>query len=51
MPTRDLDAMKRSRDAGAGEIVVLLPRSATKDEARAVVERLGERLIVPVGAP
>src|SRR5262249_42589338 len=38
-PTRDLDAMKRYRDAGAGEVVVLLSRFQGVDGARAVVER------------
>jgi alkanesulfonate monooxygenase SsuD/methylene tetrahydromethanopterin reductase-like flavin-dependent oxidoreductase (luciferase family) len=46
-PTRDLDAMKRYRDAGAEEIVLLLSRFKTDAEARAVVEKLGERVIVP----
>jgi probable F420-dependent oxidoreductase len=49
-PTRDLDAMKRYRDAGAGEVVVLLSRFQGVDGARAVVERVGERLIAPAEA-
>ncbi len=49
-PTRDLDAMKRYRDAGADEVVVLLSRFRSDDEARAVVERVGDNLVVPAGA-
>ena len=45
--TRDLDAMKRYRDGGASEVVVLVSRFEGAAGARAVIEKLGERLIVP----
>jgi probable F420-dependent oxidoreductase len=48
--TRDLDAMKRYRDAGASEVVVLVSRFEGAEGARAVIEKLGERLIVPAEA-
>ena len=41
--------MKRYRDAGADEVVLLLSRFQTAGEARGVVERLGERIIRPAG--
>jgi probable F420-dependent oxidoreductase len=46
-PARDLDAMKRYRDLGVGEVVHLLPISETPDQVRAAVEWLGEHIIVP----
>ena len=46
-PTRDLEAMKRYRDAGVDEVVVLLSRFRGIDDARAVVEKVGERIIGP----
>ena len=49
-PTRDLDAMKRYRDAGAGEVVVLLSRFEGVDGARAVVEKVGARIVQPAEA-
>jgi probable F420-dependent oxidoreductase len=49
-PTRDLDAMKRYRDAGASEVVVLLSRFEGVDGARAVVEKVATRLIRPAEA-
>ncbi len=49
-PTRDLDAMKRYRDAGADEVVVLLSRFEGVDGARAAVEKVGTRLVAPAEA-
>jgi len=49
LPTRDLDAIKRYRDAGAGEVVLLLPLSNSPEEVRAAVEWLGEEIVEPAG--
>ena len=49
-PTQDLDAMKRYRDAGVEQVVLLLFRSATADEARAEIERLGRTVVEPAAA-
>jgi probable F420-dependent oxidoreductase len=49
-PTRDLDAMKRYRDAGADQVVLLLPLAATADELVAAVERLGARIVAPAAS-
>ena len=46
-PTRGLDAMKRYRDAGAGEVVLLLPVSESAEQVRAAVEWLGEKIVQP----
>jgi hypothetical protein len=42
--------MKRYCDAGAGEVVVLLPRFRSVDEACAAIKKVGERLVAPAGA-
>jgi len=47
LPSRDLDAMKRYRDAGIGQVVLLLPISETPDQVRAAIEWLGDNIIVP----
>jgi probable F420-dependent oxidoreductase len=46
-PTRDLDAMKRYRDAGVDQVVLLLPPLAEADEVRRAVEMLGTEIVVP----
>jgi probable F420-dependent oxidoreductase len=46
-PTRNLDAMKRYRDANVQQVVLLLPISETPDQARAAVEWLGDNIVVP----
>jgi len=47
LPDRDLDATKRYRDAGIGQVVLLLPISENPDQVRAAVEWLGDNIIVP----
>ncbi|HUI27954.1 MAG TPA: LLM class F420-dependent oxidoreductase [Candidatus Kryptonia bacterium] len=47
LPTRDLDAIRRYRDAGAEQVVLLLPLAETPDQIRAAVEWLGEQIIEP----
>jgi len=49
-PTRDLDAMKRYREAGVGEVVLLLPISESADDVRTAVEWLGEKIVRPAAA-
>jgi probable F420-dependent oxidoreductase len=46
-PTRDLDSMKRYRDAGAQQVVQLLPLTSTVADVRASVARLGETIVAP----
>jgi hypothetical protein len=47
LPTGSLDKIKRYRDAGAGEVVMLLPISESPEQVRAAVEWLGEKLVEP----
>jgi len=44
-PTRDLDAMKRYRDAGVEQVVLLLPLTEKPDEVRAALEWLGDEIV------
>jgi probable F420-dependent oxidoreductase len=46
-PTQNLDAMKRYRDAGVGQVVLLLFDAPTVEGVRAAVERLGTTIIEP----
>jgi len=46
-PTQDIDAIKRYRDAGVEQVVLLLFDSATIDSMRASIERLGDVIIEP----
>ena len=46
-PTQDLDAMKRYRDAGAEQVVLLLFDGPTPDTVGAALEKLAERIIQP----
>jgi len=46
-PTQDLDALKRYRDAGAEQVVLLLFDAPTADTVRPALERLAERIIEP----
>ncbi len=46
-PTRDLDAMKRYRDAGVQQVVLLLPLTDSPEQVRAAVEWLGNAIIAP----
>jgi len=46
-PTQDLDAMKRYRDAGVEQVVLLLFRAGTAEEACAEIRRLGESIVEP----
>jgi probable F420-dependent oxidoreductase len=49
-PSRDLDAMKRYRDLGVQQVVMLLPVSEGVDEVRAAVEWLGQNVVAPSAA-
>lgn len=46
-PTQDLDAVKRYRDAGADQVVLILFDGMTIDSVRPALERLGEAIIEP----
>jgi probable F420-dependent oxidoreductase len=46
-PTRDLDAMKRYRDAGAEQVVLLLPLTDKPDDVRVALEWLGDEIVAP----
>jgi len=46
-PTRDLDAIKRYRDAGAEQVVLLLFDAPTTDAVGPAMEKLAERIIEP----
>ena len=46
-PTQDLDAMKRYRDAGAEQVVLLLFDAPTVDTVGPALERLAESIIGP----
>lgn len=46
-PTRDLDTIKRYRDAGAQQVVLLLPLAEGPDQVRDSVEWLGNAIIEP----
>jgi probable F420-dependent oxidoreductase len=45
--TQDLDAMKRYRDAGVGQVVLLLYGASTTDRVRQAVEDLGGTIVEP----
>jgi probable F420-dependent oxidoreductase len=47
LPTRDLDSMKRYRDAGADQVILLLPLTDKADDIRAALEWLGNEIIAP----
>jgi probable F420-dependent oxidoreductase len=47
LPTQDLDAMKRYRDAGAEQVVLLLFEGPTTDTVGPALENLAERIIEP----
>jgi hypothetical protein len=49
-PTQDLDAIKRYRDAGAQQVVLLLFDALTTDTVGPALERLAERIIEPARA-
>jgi probable F420-dependent oxidoreductase len=46
-PTQDLDAMKRYRDAGVQQVVLLLFAAATPDSVGPAIEQLAEQIIEP----
>jgi probable F420-dependent oxidoreductase len=47
-PTQDLDAVKRYRDAGAEQVVLLLPiLPESPDQVRRAVEQLGTDIVAP----
>jgi probable F420-dependent oxidoreductase len=46
-PTQDLDALKRYRDAGVEQVVLLLFDAPAADTVRPALERLAERIIEP----
>ena len=49
-PTQDLDAMKRYRDAGAEQVVLLLFDGLATDTVGPAIEKLAERIIEPARA-
>ena len=49
-PTQDLDAIKRYRDAGVEQVVLLLFDGPTTDTVGPALEKLAERIIEPAQA-
>jgi probable F420-dependent oxidoreductase len=49
-PTQDLDAMKRYRDAGVEQVVLLVFDAATTADVRPAIERLAQAIIEPARA-